>query len=424
MWMKRPRHATIHALTPLGIRNATRNPTRSLLTVGLLASAAFLLVAVESFRREPDRDFREKTGGSGGFTLLAEADSPVFIDLTGEEMLSDIERDIQRKFQQQKKSANEREAKIEEVRRIFQSTTVFPFRVRAGDDASCLNLYQAARPRVMGVPEALIDRGGFRFSSTEATTPDEKANPWLLLRKVDGAIPAFVEENTAIWQLKRGLGDEIEIPDEEGRSVKLRIAGLLKDSVFQSEVLIGDANFRRSFPRTEGFSYFLIEPGPGSDPAVVEQTFEEGLGAYGIEITPTAGRVASYLAVQNTYLTTFQLLGGFGLLLGVLGLAVVLLRNVWERRSELALLRAMGYRIGTLNRLVFVENSLLLVIGLGAGVLAALAAVAPHVAGGGSVPWGRLTLMFGAVLVAGLVAAGAAVMASVRTPIVEGLRRE
>jgi ABC-type antimicrobial peptide transport system permease subunit len=424
LWLKRPRHATIHALAPLGIRNATRNPTRSLLTAGLLASAAFLLVAVESFRREPDRDFREKSGGSGGFAFLAEADAPVFVDLTGEEMLADVERNIQRKFQQQKKSAAEREARIEEVRRVFQSATVLSFRVRAGDDASCLNLYQAARPRVIGVPEALIDRGGFRFSSTEAKTPEEKANPWLLLRRSDGATPAFVEENTAIWQLKKGLGDEIAIPDEEGRPVKLRIAGLLKDSVFQSEVLIGDAAFRRSFPRTEGFSYFLIEPGPGSDPSVVERTFEENLGAYGIEITPTADRVASYLAVQNTYLTTFQLLGGFGLLLGVLGLAVVLLRNVWERRSELALLRAMGYRLGTLNRLIFIENSLLLILGLGAGVLAALAAVAPHMASGGAVPWGRLTLMLGAVLVVGLAAAGAAVMASVRTPIVEGLRRE
>jgi putative ABC transport system permease protein len=204
----------------------------------------------------------------------------------------------------------------------------------------------------------------------------------------------------------------------------MRIAGLLKDSVFQSEVVIGDAAFRRSFPRTEGFSYFLLDPAPGTDGKAVEQTFEEALAAYGLEATPTADRVSSYLAVQNTYLTTFQLLGGFGLLLGVLGLSVVLLRNVWERRSELALLRAMGFRLGTLNRLVFVENALLLLLGLGAGVVAALIAVAPHVAGGGSVPWGRLAAMLGAVLVVGLLAAGAAVVASVRTPIVQGLRRE
>jgi hypothetical protein len=61
-WMKRPRHRPVTghgpgALARLGARNATRNPTRSLLTAGLLAAAAFLLVAVESFRREPEKDF-------------------------------------------------------------------------------------------------------------------------------------------------------------------------------------------------------------------------------------------------------------------------------------------------------------------------------------------------------------------------------
>ena len=195
--------------------------------------------------------------------------------------------------------------------------------------------------------------------------------------------------------------------------------------MFQSEVVIGDAAFRRSFPRTEGFSYFLIDVPrrhrPDRGRARLRRIPRRPTGS---RSTPTADRVSSYLAVQNTYLTTFQLLGGFGLLLGVLGLAVVLLRNVWERRSELALLRAMGYRTGTLNRLVFVENALLLLLGLGVGVVAALIAVAPHVASGGSVPWGRLALMLGAVLAVGLIAAGAAVAASVRTPIVQGLRTE
>jgi ABC-type antimicrobial peptide transport system permease subunit len=424
IWLKRPRRAVVHSLTPLGVRNATRNPTRSLLTAGLLASAAFLLVAVESFRREPDRDFAAKTGGSGGFPLVGQTDTPVFQDLTGDATLNDIERNVQKAYQAAGKPSADVDARMDEVRRVFQSVTVYPIRVKAGDDASCLNLYQATRPRVLGVTDALVDRGGFQFSDTLAKTPEEKANPWLLLRQSGDAVPAFVETNTAVWQLKKGLGDEIEVPDEEGRTVKMRIVGLLQDSVFQSELVVGDVAFRKSFPRTEGFSEFLIEPAEGVDSKLVQKTFDETLATYGMDVTPTADRVAAYLAVQNTYLTTFQLLGGFGLLLGVLGLAVVLLRNVWERRPELALLRAMGYRLATLNRVVFTENAMLLLLGLGAGVFAALVAVAPHVAGGESVPWGRLGIMLGAVLVVGLIAAGAAVTASVRTPIVQGLRRE
>ena len=41
-----------------------------------------------------------------------------------------------------------------------------------------------------------------------------------------------------------------------------------------------------------------------------------------------------------------------------------LLRSVWERRGELALLRALGYRRAALGRLVFAENVFLLCAGL------------------------------------------------------------
>ena len=70
---------------------------------------------------------------------------------------------------------------------------------------------------------------------------------------------------------------------------------------------------------------------------------EETLSDYGFDAASTAERLASYHRVENTYLSTFQMLGGLGMLLGTLGLAAVLLRNVFERRRELALLRAVGY---------------------------------------------------------------------------------
>ena len=78
-------HSHVHpgdamALTRLGVRNAARNPTRSLLTAALIASAAFLLVAVESFRRSPEADFSDLHGGSGRFALVAETDLPLYRD--------------------------------------------------------------------------------------------------------------------------------------------------------------------------------------------------------------------------------------------------------------------------------------------------------------------------------------------------------
>ena len=62
------------------------------------------------------------------------------------------------------------------------------------------------------------------------------------------------------------------------------------------------------------------------------------LGDYGFRSETTVGRLSTLAAVQNTYLATFQSLGGLGLMLGTIGLAVVQWRNVLERRGELALL--------------------------------------------------------------------------------------
>ena len=55
------------------------------------------------------------------------------------------------------------------------------------------------------------------------------------------------------------------------------------------------------------------------------------------ELTPAPVRLNQFNAVQNTYLGTFQVLGGLGLLLGSAGLGIVVLRRVpIPRRSPWA----------------------------------------------------------------------------------------
>jgi ABC-type antimicrobial peptide transport system permease subunit len=186
---------------------------------------------------------------------------------------------------------------------------------------------------------------------------------------------------------------------------------------------MADDAFARAFPKTGGFRTFLIRTLPGEE-QTVSRLLSKGYRANGIVVTPTRERVAAYQAVIGAYLSTFQLLGGLGLLLGVLGLAVVVLRGVWERIGELALLRAVGYRTRHLQLLILAENALLLVLGLSIGVAAALISVAPHVAGGASVPWARLSAILVLVFVVGLAVASGATAGILRVPVIPALRRE
>src|SRR5262249_30147248 len=150
-----------------------------------------------------------------------------------------------------------------------------------------------------------------------------------------------------------------EMPDERGGTLKLRIVGLLQDSVFQGELLMAETEFLKAFPGQEGYSFFLIQT-PADQQQQAADLLQTALGGQGFAVTSATRRLADYLAVENTYLSTFQALGGLGLLLGSLGLAVVLLRSVWERRGELALLRALGFRRQALGGLVLAENAFLL----------------------------------------------------------------
>jgi ABC-type antimicrobial peptide transport system permease subunit len=426
-WLRTPAVGRATGPAALGRRNPARSPGRSLLTVALIALGTFLIVSVESFRRRPDGDFAEKSGGSGGFALVAESSVPLFRGFDRGPGRDDLLDRLQEVYQRAEAAGGPpRTAKLAEASAGLDRLTAYSLRLRDGDDASCLNLYQAGRPKVLGVPDSLVERGGFRFGQTLAASDEERANPWLLLGRTfpDGAVPCLAEQNTALFMLKTQPGGDIDMTDEAGAAVKFRLVGLLQDSPFQSELLIGDASFRRLYPRTEGFRAFLIETRPGTDPATVASLLETGLRQVGLVVTPTADRVAAYQRVVGAYLTTFQLLGSLAVLLAVVGLGVVILRAVWERSAELALLRAVGYAPAALQRLIGAETLVLLAAGLGVGVVAATAAVLPNLALGGSVPWGRLGVLLLAVAITGLGVAAVATRSAARSPIVPALRRE
>jgi ABC-type antimicrobial peptide transport system permease subunit len=238
----------------------------------------------------------------------------------------------------------------------------------------------------------------------------------------DGAIPVVGDMNTLQYSLHVGIGQTLEIRDELQQPVKVRIAGMLDGSVFQGVLLMGDEHFRRMFPSRAGAQYFLIEAPPDQS-ALVSDLLESKLRGFDAE--PVSERLQNFLAVQNTYLSTFQALGALGLLLGTIGLGTVMLRNVLERRRELALLRAVGFRDGRLAWLVLCENALLLAWGLVCGSASALLAMLPHLlTTGADVPWAGVVTIVLTVFVVGMTASLAAARSALRTPVLATLRRE
>jgi ABC-type lipoprotein release transport system permease subunit len=226
------------------------------------------------------------------------------------------------------------------------------------------------------------------------------------------------------YVLHRALGEDIVIT-RGGKPVRLRLVAALRDSLFQGELLMSRANFLRLFPDQEGSHVFLVDT-PPDRAAAVTVGLEDALSEYGADAMLTTERLAAFHRVENTYLSTFQTLGGLGLLLGTVGLATVLLRNALERRRELALLAAVGYRRQHFGLMVLAENVVLLAVGLIAGAASASLAIAPAIAERG----GRFPLTLSGVLllfsvfVTGLLSSAIATRAVTRAPLLASLRSE
>lgn len=395
------------ALLQLGARNARIRPGRSLLCAALIASATFIIVSTEAFRRAPDEISLGPNSGTGGYPFIAESTLPVVHDLNSEEGRESLGIELQESTDP-------------------DTVQFVSFRERPGDDTSCLNLYTPQEPRILGAPNSFINSGRFSFKNSLTETQEQENNPWLTLDFVfpDGAIPAIADANTIQYILHLSLGSDIPIQADDGSTVRLRLVAALKDTIFQGGILISESNFLRIFPDREGYRFFLIDMPPPGDPDTV-RALKESLGYRGIRIESSRDLLASYHQVENTYLSTFQSLGTLGLILGTFGLATVLLRNVLERRSELALLRAAGYRRHVLSGIILVENILLLLWGTGSGIVCALISIAPALhSRGETLTVLSVGMVIIPVLIAGTAASLVAVIAVFRSPLLPALRSE
>lgn len=391
-------------LMRLSLRNASRNRSRSVLTVWLIASATFLIVAVAAGQRNPARETPEKFSGNGGFTLVAESSQPILFDLN---------------TAAGRKKLNLADPVAEKIWNTAQPK-VYPFRVKPGDEASCLNIFQSQLPTILGAPRELIERGGFRFVGMN------QPNPWTVLdeKLASGAAPALGDMNTLMYSLHKGVGVKLGVPNDQEPRNHVEIAGMFDGAVFQGVLVVSEQRFLELFPEQAGFQYFLIEVAP-EHAAAVSDLLETRLESSGFDAERVADRLADFLAVQNTYLSTFQTLGGLGLLLGTLGLGAVMLRNVLERRAEIALLKSIGFTTRQVAQLVLSENTVLLMWGLVVGTISALLAMMPHLLSiGGDFSWSSAVGMLIAVAIAGTLAALVAVRSATQLPTLDTLRRE
>jgi len=360
-WTLRRRIATVAGeLTPerLAVLNCGRRVTRSLVVVGCLACGVFVVVSVAAFRQHGGDEWQDRDSGAGGFAYWVETTSAASRGNTANQAAGSLD--------------------LGEVRRRFGE--ILPVRVGTGDDASCFNLNSVVRPHLLATDTAALAKLG-AFPVKQIIQGCRKN--WNTLREGE-VMRAFVDETTLLWVLKKKPGDRLVYQDEWGRDFPIEIAGTLGDTVFQGSCVVDEARFLEHYPSAEGSRLFLIES--GGDFEAGRALLQQHLSDQGAQVTTTRERLAAFNQVENTYIAIFQVLGGFGVILGSAGLGLVTARNLDERRYEFAILHAVGVPGAIARRIVLLETSQFIRWGLGIGLVAAMVSILPAlVSGGGGV---------------------------------------
>ncbi len=385
-WLKSQRVPKRLNRMRFALKNAARQPGRSSTCVKTVSLACCIIVAVGANRHDAPPETE--------YAFVAESALPLHHSLNtsdGRFELGFSDKDSE----------------------LLNASEIFPFRVLPGEDVSCLNLYQPQKPQILGAPEAI----------TFPTALDELRWRRLTSRKLEaGRVPAIGDENSLRWILHHNPEDDFIVQDEFGKPLSLELE-TVSDSLFQSQLIISESNFTRYFPSQSGYQFFLIKTPPDLREETA-QVLEKTLVDYGFDLTSASDRLASYRAVENTYISTFQSLGGLGVLLGTFGLALILFRNIIERRGELATLRAFGFRRQLLSRMLFLESCFLLTVGMFIGIVAGLLAILGSQGHLPSFPWLSLTITLLLIFGFGIIANAVAVAVALRSPLLKMLKSE
>ena len=207
-----------------------------------------------------------------------------------------------------------------------------------------------------------------------------------------------------------------------GRAERKTIAGILRSgngfygiggTNFVAPTILSAAAARAQFGSSAKVASVLLKPAPG----VSDDALAADLQGQYLPQSLVATRVRQ--AVEKGFGASrgfFQLMQGFlalGLLVGIAGLGVVMVRAVRERRRTIGVLRALGFPARTVQRAFLTESSFVAFEGIIIGaVLSVLTSYLlfendPAFAGTGigfPVPWGSIAVLVGAAMVASLIA--------------------
>jgi putative ABC transport system permease protein len=164
------------------------------------------------------------------------------------------------------------------------------------------------------------------------------------------------------------VGDRVEVLDPvSGEPIALSVAGVSSvDWLFNGALVSRELTGALFGPQDVAARHYLAVA-DGVDAEAFAGDLNLALLANGADAATFASLVDEGLRQQNAFLTLLQAFLGLGLLVGIAGLGVVMVRAVRERRQEIGMLRAMGFRAGLVRSAFLTEAGIIALQGTAIG---------------------------------------------------------
>lgn len=247
---------------------------------------------------------------------------------------------------------------------------------------------------VTGVDRAYADYTGHGFSQTDGRYATNR-DIWLALAGEENAV---VVRSTLIpgaggpggpqlpFQLE-GVSENddplpevyVEIAAHSGETARFRVIGVIDDgSVFSGDfadvdgvgvTIIAGQQALAQLTGTDlplaGYDFALSDPSRADDLAIaLEDEFVEN----GLDATDLGAALRTANSATTTFFRLLQGFMGLGLVVGIAALGVIAARSVVERRVQIGVLRAVGFRAGMVQFAFLLESSFIALLGIAVGL--------------------------------------------------------
>lgn len=285
-----------------------------------------------------------------------------------------------------------------------------------------------------GFDERLLDRGTPALSATIRPGKTEE-EVWQEILADPGLVAVsefFLQEGGGPPQNRLRVGDTITVIDRaSGESRDLTVAAMLaSDFQFNGALVRADVLTELLGPRAVTIRHYVATE-PGADADEVADRLTATLIPNGADARSFRRVVDDSLAQQAGFFRLFEGYLSLGLVIGIAGLGVVMVRAVRERRRQIGMLRAMGFSRRVVRAAFLTEAGIIaaqgIAIGVALGLVASYSLLTQSSAFGDQrldfvVPWGSLAVIALVPLLASLLAAAVPAARASATPPAVALR--